>query len=94
MANLPGENEIVGFSSLDIDNVRRQDDTNNFAASTVIGTTKELYGYVPSSDLLASVESVAATVKKSSATQHPTFTNIEAFTIHLVEMSARTVSET
>ena len=51
----------------------RSVDTSNFIASTVQGTIKELYGYVPSSDLLASVRRVAATEKNSRAEQLATF---------------------
>lgn len=73
--NLNAVNEITKLSPFNLLDTKRTADAPNFKASTKQGIMKVLYGYVPSEDLLASVSSVAATEKKSKATQQPSLTS-------------------
>ena len=63
---------MIVVSPLTFEDNKRNADTNSFKASTVDGIMNELYGYVPSDDLLSSVNNVAPTEKNSRATQLPT----------------------
>ena len=75
MANLRGLKEVKVRKFPDEAN--RIVDTISFSASTVHGIMKVSYEYVPSVDLLASANKVAATEKNKRAAQLPAFLNAD-----------------
>ena len=73
-----GTHEIVNTSPLNFEVINKTIDMHNFVPSTAHGIMKELYGYDPSTDLLASANNEVATVTTTKATQLPSLSRMSS----------------